>query len=243
MVVIPALNEEEALPAVLRQLRLAPVRAVVVADNGSSDGTAQVARAAGAVVVREDERGYGAACLAALKWIASQPGGPPWAVVFTDADSPGDVARMEVLLDALKDGAELALGVRVAPGGDTGNRHAHARWGGRLVLTTARLLFGCRFRDLPPFRAIRYDALLHLQMDDRNWGWTLQMQLRAARAGLVIREAEVPHERRSLGQSKVSGRLWVSVRVGVKMIYTLMRERCRRTHPFIRDRSKGRSAE
>ena len=224
---IPALNEEEALPTVLAALPMDRLHSVVVADNGSSDGTARVARTAGAVVVREEERGYGAACLAGIAHLSGLAALPE-AVVFLDADHPENAERLHLLLEPLARGADLVLGVRAGSGGGTGNLHTHARWGNRVVLATTRLLFGRRFQDLAPFRAIRFDALQRLRMDDRNWGWTLQMQLRAVRQGLAIAEVHAPHLPRSRGRSKISGRLGVSLRVGAKMFYTLARERLRR---------------
>ena len=226
-VLIPALNEEEALPAVLGSLPAAQLHAVVVADNGSTDGTARVARAAGAVVVRERQRGYGAACLAGLAYLGSLDPVPE-AVVFLDADHPEDARRLSLILEPLARQADLVLGVRVSRDGEPGNLHAHARWGNRVVLAVVRLLFGRRFEDLPPFRAIRFAALERLAMDDRNWGWTLQMQLRAVRHDLRIVEVLAPHYPRAGGRSKISGRLGMSLRVGAKMFYTLGRERLRR---------------
>ena len=222
-ILIPALNEEDALPAVLSALPMAHLHSVVVADNGSTDGTARAARAAGAIVVREEERGYGAACLAALAYLGSLDPVPE-SVVFLDADHPEDAGRLSLILEPLCRGADLALGVRVSRGGEHGNLHMHARWGNRVVLTVVHLLFGHRFQDLPPFRAIRFAALERLAMDDRNWGWTLQMQVRAVRRGLEIVEVHKPHYPRARGRSKISGRLGMSLRVGAKMFYTLGRE-------------------
>jgi len=246
-VLIPALDEEEALPAVLRALPRERLQAVVVVDNGSRDGTADAARGAGAVVVTETERGYGAACLAGIAWLeALAP--PPDTLVFLDADHPEDAGNIPRLLAPLEPNsrpatgsqaqtplaspsapppADLVLGVRTGPGGKTGNLRSHANAGNRLVLVLARMLFGCRYRDLPPFRAVRFNALRRLAMDDRNWGWTLQMQLRAFRLGLAVVEVNVPHLPRSLGRSKISGRPGSSLKVGAKMIYTLLRERLR----------------
>ena len=223
-VLIPALNEEEALPAVLRALPRDRLLVVVVVDNGSTDRTAAVARAEGAVVVAEAERGYGAACLAGIARLSALDPLPE-AVVFLDADHPESAEGIPLLLGALSLGADLALGVRAGPRGETGNLRAHARWGNRVVLACARLLFGRRFRDLPPFRAVGFPVLARLAMDDRSWGWTLQMQLRAARLGLSVAEVDVPHRPRSQGRSKISGRLGASLRVGAKMAATLLRER------------------
>ncbi|MEM7416439.1 MAG: glycosyltransferase family 2 protein [Gemmatimonadota bacterium] len=226
VVLLPALNEEEALPHVLPRIP-SWVAEIVVADNGSTDGTAAVARELGATVVPAPERGYGAACLAGLRHLAEEPEAPD-IVVFLDADgseNPDDVAR---LVTPIEDGiADLVLGVRRGVGGDVGTILPHARLGNALVLALMRVLHGAEFQDLPPFRAIRYSSLVSLEMDDRNWGWTLQMQLRAARRGLETHEVEIEHRRRTHGESKISGSLPMSIRVGGKMMWTLVRERLR----------------
>jgi len=225
-VMMPALNEEDALPAILAAIS-PTVDHVVVADNASTDGTADVARAAGATVVYEAERGYGAACLAGIHYLA-QLDTPPEVLVFIDADGSDDPADIErVVAPLLADRADMVLGVRRGVEGDVGTILPHARIGNRLVLALVRLLFRRTFADLPPFRAMRFDRLLELEMDDRNWGWTLQMQIRAARQNLRIVEMDVSHRRRTEGRSKISGSLSMSVRVGAKMFYTLARERLR----------------
>ena len=223
---MPALNEEKSLPGVLSGM---PdyVERVVVADNGSTDGTAEVARAHGAEVVFEAERGYGAACLAGMRLLSAQ-GEPPEVLVFIDADGSDDPNEIaDVVAPIQKGEADMVLGVRRGIDGDVGTILPHARFGNHLVLGLTRLLFGHAFADLPPFRAVSFPKLLALRMDDRNWGWTLQMQIRAVRAGLRIVEVEVSHRRRSEGVSKISGNLATSLRVGAKMFYTLARERLR----------------
>ncbi|NIR78524.1 MAG: glycosyltransferase family 2 protein [Gemmatimonadetes bacterium] len=224
---MPALNEEASLPGLLRGLARAGVGTVVVVDNGSSDRTATVAAAEGATVLREEERGYGAACIRGIEHLAFGDD-PPTALAFVDADARAELAHLSRLVGpVLRDEADLVLGVREGPAGRPGNLHFHARLGNHLVLGCARLLFGLRHGDLAPFRAVRFPSLLALEMDDRNWGWTLQMQIRAHRKGLRVREIAVPHRPRSAGRSKISGSLGASVRVGAKMFYTLLRERFR----------------
>ena len=227
-VLIPALDEEESLPGLLEAIPrgLGPV---VVVDNGSRDRTAEVARAGGATVVSEPERGYGAACLAGIRTLAELETVPE-VVVFLDADHSDDPANVPLLVtDILEGRADLVLGVRSGSG--PGTVPLHARMGNRTVLLVARALFGRAFQDLPPFRAIRFDALLAIGMDDRTWGWTLQMQLRAVRAGLRIHEIRLPYRPRARGRSKVSGSLVGSVRAGLKMFYTLAHERIRPAPP------------
>lgn len=224
---VPALDEEEALPGLFEALPRARIRHLVVVDNGSSDATVRVAEKLGATVLVEPERGYGAACLAGIRHLARLDPEPE-VLAFVDADAHREAPYLDDLVfPVLDDRADLVLGVRSGAGGERGNVHRHARLGNRLVLALTRLLFGVAFRDLAPFRVIRFSRLLELEMDDRNWGWTLQMQIRAARRGLRILELEVPHRVRSEGRSKISGSLAASVRVGLKMFYTLVRERLR----------------
>lgn len=224
-VLIPALDEEDALPRVVDALPDDGIDTLLVVDNGSSDRTPEVARELGATVLVEEEPGYGAACLTGIRHLASLDPMPD-VLAFVDADAYLEAPHLPELVEpVLEDRADLVLGVRSGVTGRRGNAHAHARLGNRLVLGMTRLLFGADFRDLPPFRAIRFSELLDLDMDDRNWGWTLQMQIRAAERGLRILEIEVPHGIREEGKSKISGSLGASIRVGLKMFYTLARER------------------
>ena len=221
---IPALNEETSLPGVLSGLRAAGVGRMVVVDNGSTDGTAVVAREGGAEVVAEPNRGYGAACLRGIEYLTEHE--PPDVLVFIDGDQSDDPAAIFRLLDPIRAGrAHFVLGVRSPP--VEGGKSAvplHARLGNALILFGARLLHGGRFQDLGPFRAIRFEALQSLRMDDQNWGWTLQMQLRAHHLRIPTEEVAVPHRERASGRSKVSGTLSGSLRAGAKMGYTLARE-------------------
>ncbi len=219
-VLIPALDEEATIGSVIRALPRGLVDQVVVADNGSRDATRRIARDLGATVVVAPRLGYGSACLAGLRHLARRP---PGIVVFLDADGSDDPSGLARLIDPIRSGAaDMVLGVRT---GDPPGVPPHARLGNRVVLLCARLLFGLRFRDMPPFRAIRHDRLCALRMDDRDWGWTLQMQIRAGRLRQRIVEIEVPYTRRAGGVSKISGTLSGSVKAGVKMFVTLARER------------------
>ncbi len=230
-VLLPILDEEEALPGTLSAIPRHPALAeVVVVDNGSRDRSAQVAAAHGATVVTEPQRGYGSACLAGIAHLASRPV-PPQVVAFVDGDGRGQAAYLEALLRPILEGeADLSLGSRIPPEHGSGLKVPwHQRTGNRLVLVLVRILFGHRFQDFAPFRAIRMERLQELEMDDRTWGWTVQMQLRALVRGLRIAEVPIPHSGRTEGKSKISGTFRGSVKAGAKMIFTVVRERFRTT--------------
>jgi glycosyltransferase involved in cell wall biosynthesis len=218
--VIPALDEERSVGAVLDAIPRPPVRRVVVADNGSTDATARIARAHGATVVPEPRRGYGAACLRGLEALADDP---PDVVLFLDADGSDDPAQTPALLQPILEGrADLVVGSRVLGESEPGALTPHARFGNWLATRLLALLYGARYTDLGPFRAIRYDALAALGMKDRDFGWTVEMQVKAARRGL--RHVEVPvRYRRRVGRSKISGTVGGSVRAGVKILATVFR--------------------
>lgn len=219
-VVIPALNEEQALPNVLAEIPKPPVRRVVVADNGSTDRTAEVARAAGAQVVFEPERGYGAACLRALAHLQADP---PHVVVFLDGDYSDHPEELVDLVQPVVDGqADLVIGSRARGNRERGALTPQQQVGNAVACTALRWLYGARYSDLGPFRAIRWDALMALDMRDRNWGWTVEMQIKAAKQSLVGTEVPVSYRRR-VGQSKISGTLSGAASAGVKIVWTLGR--------------------
>ena len=227
-VLIPALDEQETLPGLLADLRDRSVGPVVVVDNGSRDRTPDVAVQGGAYLVTEPERGYGAACLAGIEFLRSMPN-PPAVLVFLDADHDEGPGQIEMLTrPILDDEADLTLGVRRRGVDKVGTLFPHAQVGNRLITSMIRILYGRSFRDLPPFRAIDFRKLAELEMDDRNWGWTLQMQIRATTQAFRIIEIEVAHGARSAGESKISGSVRGTIRAGSKMLLTLATERLRR---------------
>jgi len=219
-VVIPALDEELALPRVLREIPRPLVRRVVVADNGSTDATAEVARAHGAEVVLEPERGYGAACLRALAHLA---GDPPDVVVFMDGDYSDHPAELSLLVDPISSGdADLVIGSRARGQRERGALSPQQRLGNAIACRALRALYGARYTDLGPFRAIRWETLRTLDMRDRNFGWTVEMQIKAARR--AVRAVEVPVSYRArIGVSKVSGTVRGSVSAGAKILWLLGR--------------------
>jgi glycosyltransferase involved in cell wall biosynthesis len=216
-VVIPALDEERAIGLVIRDI---PdwVDHIVVADNGSTDATADVARSAGATVVREAERGYGIACQTGIKAL-----GPIDIVVFLDGDYSDFPKDMGALVDPIVAGAaELVVGSRVLGDLQPGALTPQQRFGNWLSCTLIRLIWGIRYTDLGPFRAVSASALEQLEMRDRNYGWTVEMQIKAAQRGL--RSLEVPVDYRPrIGISKVSGTIKGSVMAGIIILSTIAR--------------------
>ncbi|QDU98995.1 glycosyltransferase family 2 protein [Lignipirellula cremea] len=223
-VIIPALNEERSLPRVLGDLP--PVGCVIVVDNGSTDNTARVAAESGALVVAEPKRGYGSACLRGLATIreAIQGGQPaPRIVVFLDADYSDHPDLLPELVKPIwADAADFVLGSRLLGQREPGAMPPQSVYGNRLACFLLRLLFGVRYTDLGPFRAIDYGKLCDLEMADENFGWTIEMQIKAARAGLRHTEIPVPYRHR-IGTSKISGTLSGTIKAGTKILYTIAR--------------------
>ena len=220
-VVIPAFNEEQSLPLVLAAIPAGLVRRVVVADNNSRDRTAEVAAAGGAIVVPAPVQGYGSACLAGLGYLRRN--GPPEIVVFVDADFSDRPEEMDRLVAPILAGvADLVIGSRVLGSREKGALLPQQRAGNWVACSLIRLLYGFRFTDLGPFRAISWPALERLEMSDPNFGWTAEMQVKALRRGL--RPAEVPVSyRKRIGVSKITGTLYGSLMAGYKILFTVFR--------------------
>lgn len=223
--VIPALDEEQALPLVLAELPPGWIEEVVVCDNGSRDRTAQVARAHGATVVAEPRRGYGSACQRALRHLRERPGGPPQVVVFLDADHSDHPEELPALLRPILEGqADLVIGSRALRDDARAALLPQARWGNLLAVSLIRWLWGARFTDLGPFRAITWSALEQARLRDPDFGWTVELQVRAAQ--LRLRAVEVPVRYRArVGTSKISGTVKGSLRAGKKILSTIARFR------------------
>lgn len=222
--VIPALNEASSIGRVLDQLPRPLVRRAVVSDNGSTDGTAAVARAHGALVVSEPERGYGAACLRGLEALERDP---PDVVLFLDGDLSDDPSEADTLVEPIRAGrADLVIGSRTRGAREPGALTPQARFGNWLATRLIRSLYGVRYTDLGPFRAIRWEALRTLGMRDRAFGWTVEMQVKAARRGIRAEETPVRYRRR-IGRSKISGTVSGSVRAGVAILGTIAAEALR----------------
>lgn len=220
VLIIPALNEEDVIGTMLSHLPPRVFDLVIVADNGSTDRTAEIARSHGATVVTEPERGYGAACLRAIQALPPNAG----TIVFLQADRSEDAEETHRLLAPLHDGrADLVIGSRTLGNAEPGALLPHQQFGNTLACTLIRWIYGFRYTDLGPFRAIRADALRSLGMRDRNYGWTVEMQVRALQHGLKVMEVPVTYRRRFAGENKVSGNLRASLAAGWKIIFTIAR--------------------
>lgn len=220
-VVIPAYNEEKSIPKVIAEIP-SIVRHIVVANNNSSDRTGDVAKAAGAEVVFEPQKGYGKACLTAMDWIKNQTVQPD-IVVFLDGDYSDFPEEMTDLIQPILDGkAEMVIGSRALGQRESGSMTFPQVFGNWLATTMMRYMQGAKFSDLGPFRAIVWKKLLSLNMIDQNFGWTIEMQIKAHKAGL--RYAEVPvNYRKRIGISKVSGTVKGVIGAGYKIIFTIFK--------------------
>ncbi len=217
-VIIPVLNEQEALPLVLRNLPWEILCEVLVVDNGSTDATAEVASRLGARVIHESHRGYGAACLAGIRALH-----PSDIVVFLDGDYSDHPEELPQVVKPIREGqADFVIGSRLLGAREPGALLPQARWGNMLAVTLIRWLFGIRYTDLGPFRAIRWSALQALGMRDQGFGWTVEMQVRAATTGLRIKEVPVSYRKRT-GHSKITGTLRGTVLAGWAIITTILR--------------------
>lgn len=215
--IMPALNEEESVGLVVAAMPSFVTHTIVV-DNGSTDATADIARANGAHVCFEPRRGYGQACLTGLAFAATLH---PDVVVFCDADfsdNPDDISR--VLEPVLMGAADLVIGSRLRGTRERGSLTPQQVFGNWLATRLIRLFWRARFTDLGPMRAIRWDVLQHMNMQDTTFGWTVEMQIKAAR--MHVRCTEVPVDyRRRIGSSKISGTLKGTLLAGTKILSTI----------------------
>lgn len=223
--IIPAFNEVANIGPLFDELRplrdAGVIRHIILADNGSTDGTGEAAARRGAIVVCEPKRGYGAACLAALDWFVRQPD-PSALVAFLDADLADDPAALTDLLRPLETGeAQIAIGSRIRRA-EPGALNHMQRFGNRLACALMALLAGRRFTDLGPFRAVTRAALERLTMQDRTWGWTVEMQMKAALLDIPVIEVDVPYRSRRHGRSKISGTARGIITAGTKIIVTIL---------------------
>jgi glycosyltransferase involved in cell wall biosynthesis len=225
-VIIPALNEEESIADVVREcLETGLPDEIIVVDNGSTDATAAHARAAGAKVVTEPNRGYGHACLAGIRAVSTECK----IVVFLDGDGSDCPEFMNQLVGPIVAGThDFVIGSRTRGQREPGSMNFQQIFSGRMAGAILRLLYDVHYSDMGPFRAIGRDALQRLKMSEPTYGWNIEMQMKAARAGLRILEVPVNHRCRSGGQSKVSGTLRGTVVAGTRIITTALKIACER---------------
>jgi len=221
-VIIPAFNEEAAITFVVKEIPTHGIREIVVVNNGSSDNTALAASQAGATTLLEARKGYGYACLRGIAYLQEKPL-PPDIVVFLDgdySDSPAEIPQ--VLAPILERGADLVIGSRTKGIQQKGSLLPQQVFGNWLATRLIHLLYRVKFSDLGPFRAIKYTRLLELNMKDTTYGWTVEMQVKAAKLGLSCIEVPVSYKKR-IGVSKVAGTVKGTILAGYKIIWTILK--------------------
>ena len=217
-IIIPAYNEESSIGLVLDALPQEKIHEIIVVDNGSTDATARVAQEHGARVVKEPRKGYGSACLKGIDELDA-----PDIVVFIDGDFSDFPEEIVLLIGPIETGEkDFVLGSRMIFPKSQLAMLPQARYGNRLAILLIKLFFKYEFTDLGPFRAIRYSSLISLGMQDRDFGWTVEMQIKAVRNGLRIHEVPVNYRKR-VGISKITGTLSGTIKAGAKIIYTIFK--------------------
>ncbi|UII33304.1 glycosyltransferase family 2 protein [Fulvivirga ulvae] len=220
-VIIPAFNEQNGVGNVINEIPQDLVEEVIVVNNASTDETEKVAKNAGATVLKEPTKGYGRACLKGIDYVTNQ--GNTDVVVFLDADYSDYPHEMyEVVKPIIDNQADLVIGSRALGHRERGAMTPQQVFGNWLATSLLRLFYGVRFTDLGPFRAISYDKLMALKMKDKNYGWTVEMQLKAAKQKLRCVEVPVNYRRR-IGFSKVSGTVKGTIMAGYKIIWTIFK--------------------
>ncbi len=224
IVIIPAYNEENSIAKVIADIPTGLVHQVIVVNNNSNDDTEVNARSAGAIVLKEKRPGYGYACLKGIEYIKNMQPSPD-IVVFIDADYSDHPGEMPLLLKPiLQDGVDLVIGSRALGKKEKGSMTLQQLFGNWLATRLLKIIYGVSFTDLGPFRAIRYHKLMQLNMQDTTYGWTVEMQLKAAKIGFKIIEVPVSYRKR-IGFSKISGTLKGTVLAGYKIITTIFKYR------------------
>ena len=220
-VIIPAFNEADSIAKVIQDIPKQHIRQIIVCNNGSTDQTSEKARNAGAVVIDEKKKGYGYACLAGITFLKSLPE-PPEIVVFLDGDYSDFPPDLPLLTRPIHDlNYDLVIGSRVQKA-QPGSITLQQKFGNKLATSLIRVLYGYRFSDLGPFRAIRWETLLSMDMQDMTYGWTVEMQVKAAQKKLKCIEVPVSYRPR-IGRSKVSGTLKGTIAAGYKILWTILK--------------------
>ena len=221
-VIIPAFNEENSIQSVIRDIPKGLVREIIVINNNSNDATSTKAKSAGAFVLLETFQGYGAACLKGIDYISGNTIQPD-IVIFIDADYSDYPHQMtDLVRPILEDDFDLVIGSRSLGKRDKGSMTLPQRFGTKLATMLLRILYNVSYTDLGPFRAIKFSSLMMLKMKDKTYGWTVEMQLKAAKQKMRVTEVPVDYRKR-IGFSKISGTLKGTVMAGYKIISTIFR--------------------
>lgn len=223
-VIIPAFNEADSIGKVVRDIPPEIVSEVIVVSNGSTDATEVKAAKAGATVLQEPRKGYGFACLKGMAYVAALPkADQPDIIVFLDGDYSDYPEEIPMLIQPIiEQGADMVIGSRALGDREQGSMQPQQLFGNWLATTLIRWFYRVSFSDLGPFRAIRYDRLLELNMADQTFGWTVEMQVKAAKQGFVCTEIPVRYRRR-IGVSKVTGTLKGTIMAGYKILWTIFK--------------------
>ncbi len=223
-VIIPAFNEEKSIALVLGDIPQSAVREVIVCNNASTDNTVEVARQAGATVLTENRKGYGSACLKGITYLKNKPSAEqPDVVVFLDGDYSDHPEQLPDLVRPIRQkGYDLVIGSRALGELEQGAMQPQQVFGNWLATSLIRLFYKYEFTDLGPFRAITWTALQEIDMKDPDFGWTVEMQVKAAKHGLKCTEVPVRYRRR-VGVSKVSGTIRGTILAGHKILWTIFK--------------------
>lgn len=221
-IIIPAFNEENGVGQVIQEIPKRIVDEIIVVNNASTDKTEIIARDNGATVLHEAIPGYGRACLTGIEYVKHSPSKPD-VIVFLDADHSDYPEEIIQLIQPILDNkADLVIGSRALGNKEKGSMTPQQIFGNWLATRLLKLLYNVKFSDLGPFRAIRFDKLLELDMQDKTYGWTVEMQLKAAKKGLKCVEIPVRYRKR-IGVSKISGTVKGTLMAGYKILFTIFK--------------------
>ncbi len=221
-VIIPAYNEENSIAQVINDLPKEKIREIIVCNNNSSDRTHEIATNAGATVLLASKQGYGSACLKGMEYIAAKSN-PPDIIVFIDGDYSDYPEQLPLLVKPIiEEDMELVIGSRALGNLEKGSMTPQQIFGNWLATTLIKRIYGYHFTDLGPFRAVKYDSLLKINMEDPDFGWTVEMQVKAAKLGMNCKEIAVNYRQR-IGVSKISGTIKGTILAGHKILWTIFK--------------------